>query len=120
MSKLNQGDNVKDLRTAIQHGECLLVPVKSIPIGKTERIISKIVAHSETGHHHVIESKTEFETIGSIDKKDLYLRLFEPAKLVHKKTADKHKTLTVPIGDWKILHKSEYDPWAKVIRDVKD
>lgn len=112
--------NKQDTRTAIQHGEALLLPVDSIPTGTTERVTTKIVAHSETGHHHVVESKTEFETIGDVDKKDLYLRLFEPAKLVHKKTTDKHRTITVPKGDWKILHKSEYDPWAKVIRDVKD
>lgn len=111
-------ENIK--RTAIQHGEVLLVPVDGLPVGETSKVTKKTVAHSETGHHHVVESEVEFETMGELEKQNLYLRLFEPAKLVHKKTTEKHKTLTIPAGDWKILHKSEYDPWAKIIRKVED
>jgi hypothetical protein len=107
-------------RTAIQHGECLLLPVDKLPKGKTSKVTSKIVAHSETGHHHVVEASQEFEVMGSLEKQDLYLRLFEPAKLVHKKATEKHKDLVVPKGDWKILHKTEYDPFNSLIRRVQD
>lgn len=111
---------MKDQRTPIQHGECLLLPVGKMPKGKTVKVTEQIIAHSETGHHHVVEAKQEFEVMGSLEKQDLYLRLFEPAKLVHKKATDKHKTLTVPKGDWKILHKSEYDPYFQRIQRVVD
>lgn len=111
---------MKEQRTALQHGECLLLPVDKMPKGKTTKVTAQIIAHSETGHHHVIEADQEFEVMGSLEKENLYLRLFEPAKLVHKKTIDKHKTLTVPKGDWKILHKSEYDPFSQLVRRVQD
>lgn len=112
---------MKDERTAIQHGEALLLPVESFPEAVTIRKVTKeIVAHSETGHHHVVESPVEFEVQGNVDKEDLYLRLFEPAKLVHKKPTQNHKTLTVPAGIWKVLHKTEYNPFAGLIQRVKD
>lgn len=110
----------QDNRTAIQHGEAMLLPVKSMPKGKTTKHSKFIVAHSETGHHHMVEADQEFEVMGSLEKQDLYLRLFKPAKLVHKKATEKHKDLVVPAGDWKILHKTEYDPFQGLIREVKD
>jgi hypothetical protein len=110
--------NIK--RTAIQHGECLLFPVDELPEGNLRESKKEIVAHSETGHHHVVISSKPMEVMGDVEKHDLYIRLFEPAKLIHQKTTDKHKTLKVPAGIWKILHKSEYDPFSELIRRVKD
>lgn len=104
--------------TAVQHGELILMPVNKIPKGKTEVVKSYIVAHSESGHHHVIESETSFEV--TVDKEELYIRLFEPAKLVHKKTQDKHRTLPLIAPMYKRFHKTEYSPWDKIIRRVKD
>lgn len=107
---------------AIRHGEIMLMPVDTIPESKnnqTNQYDAFIVGHSETGHHHVLESKVKFE-LTETDKKELYFRLFEPAKLVHKKATDKHRTLTIPAGLYKRYHDTEYDPFEKVIRDVAD
>lgn len=110
----------KDTRTPIQHGEIMLVPVPDKGFKSAKSVNACIVGHSETGHHHVVESKTPFEVMGDVEKHDLFVRLFEPAKLVHKKSVEKHKTLPVLPGVWKILHKSEYSPWEKVTRRVQD
>lgn len=101
----------------IRHGEILLLPVDKMPRAKKFSHTNFIVGHSETGHHHVLESKAKFEVV---DKKDLYLRLFEPAKLVHKKSTDRHNDLTVAPGVYRVIYKSEYDPFTKVIRRVID
>ena len=103
----------------IRHGEILLLPVKDIK-GQAEKHTSFIVGHSETGHHHVLESKAEFEVLTTKDKQELYLRLFAPAKLVHKKIVNKHKTLPVVPGYYQVIKKQEYDPFEKVMRDVWD
>lgn len=100
----------------IRHGEAMLVPIKSKVTGK--EVTSYIVAHSETGHHHVLESKTPF--IVSEDDKRFVIELFQPAKLVHKKQQDAHKTLDVPAGKYKIVYKNEYNPWLEVISRVFD
>lgn len=102
---------------AIRHGEVLLLPVSQIP-KSAKHFTSYIVGHSETGHHHVLESKKEFEV--AVDKEDLYLRLFEPAKLVHKKSVDAHKTLNIPAGTYHVIYKTEYNPFDKIIERVMD
>jgi hypothetical protein len=103
----------------IRHGEIMLVPVDKLETGTVSKHTKYIVGHSETGHHHVLESGVDFE-VTETEKHELYLRLFEPAKLVHKKTTDRHNTLVIPKGIYKRYHDTEYDPFEKVIRDVAD
>ena len=105
----------------IRHGEVLLVPVTDIPTGmKHEKAGSYIVGHSETGHHHVLESKTKFDVFMDEATKALYLDIPVSGKLVHLKAVDKHKTLSVPLGKYKVVHKTEYDPWQQIMRAVFD
>ncbi len=101
----------------IRHGEIMLVPVDKVPRGAMTKHESFIVGHSETGHHHVLEGNFE---VMETTKKELFFRLFKPAKLVHKKATDRHKDLVVPAGTYKRFHDTEYDPFEKVIRDVAD
>lgn len=100
------------------HGENFLEPVDAMPKGAVSEHASYIVGHSETGHHHILEGKTKFQ-VTEFEKKT-YLQLFEPAQLVHKKTFDVHETLTVEPGTYRITHKTEYDPFQKVVRKVWD
>lgn len=100
----------------IQHGEVMLVPVDTKVTGESHKTF--IVAHSETGHHHVLESKKDF-TISQSDKEFL-IELFEPAQLVHKKTFDMHPTKTVQPGRYQVIYKSEYSPAEKTLRMVQD
>lgn len=109
----------KSSKHGIEHGEIWLKPVDSIPDGVVTNHKSFIVGHSETGHHHVVESETAFE-VTEDEKHDLYIRLFKPAKLVHQKTFDKHQTLPVTQPMYKVLRKTEYSPWDGLIRQVKD
>jgi hypothetical protein len=101
---------------AIRHGEVMLVPITKHFTGQKHS--SYIVGHSETQHHHVLESKKPF--VVSQSDKEFLIELFEPAKLVHKKQVDKHKTLPVAPGRYKIIYKNEYNPWEGVISRVFD
>lgn len=104
---------------AIRHGEIILHPVERLPKGKLQKLTVQIVGHSETGHHHVLESTKKFDVLMK-EREDLYLRLFEPAKLVHKKQLDKHNTLTVEPGVYHVIYKTEYNPFDKIIERVTD
>lgn len=110
----------KELKS-IRHGEVLLYPVHKAPKGKTTKHDLLIVGHSETGHHHVLQSN-KFEV--TIDKENLYLRLFEPGKLVHQKDVNRHHDLEVPAlpkgWRYRVIRKTEYDPFQKVKREVWD
>lgn len=104
------------MNKCIRHGEAMLVPIDTKVKGK--EYTSFIVAHSETGHHHVLESKAPF--VVSETDKQFVIELFAPAKLVHKKTTDKHKTLPVAPGKYKVVYKVEYNPFLQEIQKVMD
>lgn len=116
-----QPTNIKDgKRIAVMHGECWLTPIDTAPKGTYKREKKYIVGHSETGHHHVLISKSPFEVMEETEKHDLYVRLFEPAEIIHQKTFDIHETQILAPGDYAIYHKTEYDPFADVVRAVYD
>lgn len=114
--------NVKNGKlVGVQHGEVWLQPVSAMPDGVSVNKTNKhIVGHSETGHHHVLTSKAKFEVMDASEKNDLYVRLFEPAELVHQKSYDIHETKTIMPGVYAVYQKTEYDPFAEVRRAVYD
>jgi hypothetical protein len=117
MSKLKENQ----MYQGTQHGEIYLLPVSKVPKGNKSQHSLFIVGHSETGHHHVLESKAEFEVIEPENMSDsIFLSLLQPAQLVHKKSFDKHQTLTIKPGLYEVKHKREYNPFEKVISEVKD
>lgn len=101
-----------------RHGEILLLQVDSMPKGKIKKVKSLIVGHSETGHHHVLENKTSIYWTKFKDQ--MFVRVNSDTPLVHKKTTDKHNTITVEPGVYQVIPKTEYDPFMKVVRDIWD
>ena len=75
-----------------------------------------IVAHSETGHNHVVEGSATYHTI---DNNPLiaYIEVqSEFADIVHQRTFDTHQTLTLPKGFWQVRRQREHTPegWRMV------
>lgn len=105
-----------------RHGEVFIQKVTKAPKGKTEKHTSFVVGHSESGAHHVLESDTAYKVIttGGVDKQGLFIRLMEPARLVHKKTINRHKDLVVEKGTYKIIRKQEYSPFLEAMTNVFD
>ena len=96
------------LRTPVRHGEILLLPVDSAPAGTTKKVTECIVGHSETGHHHVLESDAEFFQIVAANG-DLYVDLDASTPLRHRKDHQQHRELSVPAGAWRVIRKTEFD-----------
>ncbi|SKJ67225.1 Uncharacterised protein [Mycobacteroides abscessus subsp. massiliense] len=95
-------------RTPIRHGEILLFPVDSAPSGQMKQVTSCIVGHSESGHHHVLESGEAFAQIVAMNG-DLFVDLPTATPLRHHKSHQQHRELTVPAGVWKVVRKTEFD-----------
>lgn len=110
--------NDKGQRIAVTHGELVLKPINALPEGETKELKSYVAAHSETGHNHVIESKTGFEVLEADNKR--YILIKEVSKLFHQKTFDIHKTRYLAPGAYEIGEKTEYNPFTKVIQRVFD
>lgn len=103
------------------HGENVFIPVDNAPTGKTSKHKLYIAGHSETGHHHVLESETEFEVIEPENMSDeLFFRLIAPGKVTHKKTFEIHETKTLEPGVYKRVFATEYNPFTKVVERVFD
>lgn len=100
-------------RTPIRHGEILLVPVAVVPFGQSEQVASCIVGHSESGHHHVLESDDIFAQIVAMNG-DLFVDLPAATLLRHRKPYQSHRALTVPAGAWKVVRKTEFDVRSSV------
>lgn len=69
-----------------------------------------LVAHSETGHHHVIDShKVDmYESVN--DPFIMYLVVHEETKLLHERAFHTHKEITLPPGNYKVSRQRESIP----------
>ncbi len=103
----------------VRHGEVLLRPVDTIPTGgKVAPQGDYILAHSETGHHHVLEG-TDFK-VTEFDDGRVFLEVLRATKLVHQKTHDKHETIVLPPSMLERYHMVEYNPASDAISVVRD
>ena len=71
-----------------------------------------IVAHSETGHNHVME-RTHVDAylpknVKDVDLYELFLNVKEPTEINHLRSFDTHETLLVPPGNYVIKRQREY------------
>lgn len=71
-----------------------------------------VVAHSETGHDHVmVADRVEAYKPAGVKEVDLYemfLNVKEPAEITHLRSYDTHETLLVPPGKYEIRRQREY------------
>lgn len=79
-----------------------------------------IVAHSETGHHHVIEASPNVEFFQTDDPLTAYLRVIEATEetevaLRHLRAWDTHESIAFKPGVYKVRYESEHTPegWRK-------
>jgi hypothetical protein len=98
-------------------GDMLIIRVDEIPpdallVEETEIVL----AHSETGHHHVFEGRAQrFRMSG--DELTSYLRVTdEIGHVVHRRSWDTHAPISLPAGDYMIRRQREWTPegWRRV------
>lgn len=69
-----------------------------------------IVAHSETGHHHIVKERGAHLFIDQMNEFIAYLDVAEETEIEHLRSFDTHETLTVPPGKYEIRRQREYTP----------
>lgn len=74
-----------------------------------------VVAHSETGHHHVAEGR-DLSTFSTTDPRFSFLRVPEFANIIHRRDFDTHEPLRLDAGDWDVVRQREHRPegWQTV------
>lgn len=107
---------MKTFNRIAAQGEALFLRVDGIPenVEPIEAENGKfIVAHSETGHHHVMNADT-VELVRSKDAPDgmdvLYAIVKEPTMLEHLRPYDTHEPILFNEGTYRINLQREYTP----------
>jgi len=98
-------------------GDFLIMKIKSVPTNVEPMAPEKdvfVIAHSETGHNHVME-RTHVEAFvpkntKSVDVYELFLNVKEPTEINHLRSFDTHETLLVPPGNYVVKRQREYTP----------
>ena len=112
------------MKNIIRHGEVILKPINELP--KEAKLESEqlkvVVAHSETGHHHILENKVDMSKIKVYSwDGETYLEVPQISELWHQKTGkDVHTPHKVGKGVYKINIKKEFDYFAGILRQVRD
>jgi len=97
-------------------GDFIILRIPSIP-ANVERVRPDnsghiVVAHSETGHDHVmVADRVEAYKPAGVKEADLYelfLSVSAPTEINHLRTFDTHETLLVPPGDYMVRRQREY------------
>jgi hypothetical protein len=70
-----------------------------------------VVAHSETGHNHVVLERPTVQMFSAQDEFRSYLIVeAEPATVEHRRSFDTHEPFALAPGIWEIRRQREYVP----------
>ena len=69
-----------------------------------------VVAHSETGHHHVVKERSAQLLIDETNAFIAYLDVAEPVELEHLRSFDTHESYLLAPGKYEIRRQREHTP----------
>lgn len=69
-----------------------------------------VLAHSETGHHHVVLERSAQAFIDQTNEFIAYLQVLEPTELEHLRSFDTHESLHLEPGIYEVRRQREHTP----------
>jgi len=112
---------MKEFRKMAAQGDLLIIAVDEIPADAVSAKSENgkfIVAHSETGHHHVIEARPDVEyRVVPTDGLVAYLNVIRAdVALEHLRPFDTHETIKIPPGKYRLRRQRQASPegWRMV------
>lgn len=97
-------------------GDLMIRRIAKLPAGaklrKAEAVddAKHVLAHSETGHHHVIDSRNAQMLIDDTNAFIGYLEVMSATEIEHLRSFDRHESLIVEPGIYEIRRQREYVP----------
>jgi len=104
----------------IRHGEVILKE-DTLPDGAelVKTTNEYVVAHSETGHDHVVTAKSPFKVYNH--NGTFYMELTKEGELIHRKTGkDAHKTHKIKPSVFKVIIKKSFNYFSGLMERVRD
>lgn len=104
---------MKKIKSMAAQGDVMFIRIDDLPknleVAKEENG-NFIVAHSETGHHHVIDSKNAQLLIDKTNDFISYIKVSKPAEVEHQRSFDTHESLLLAPGNYQVRRQREYMP----------
>lgn len=115
---------MKTFQKCAAQGDLLIRRIDSIP-ASAQAVNSEngvfVVAHSETGHNHVILERPNVKLFSTGDPMISYLQVIEATDetetlMEHLRSFDTHETIKIVPGNYEIRRQREYTPegWRRV------
>lgn len=105
---------MKTFEKMAAQGDMLLLRVDRLPEGVREVPAvngAYILAHSETGHNHVVLERPTVRLFSAMDEFRAWLVVEEePAELQHQRSFDTHESLKIAPGVYEVRRQREYTP----------
>ena len=115
---------MKTFKNCAAQGDLMLRRIDKLPAGLTLLPTEQgayIVAHSETGHHHIIKDRPSVKVYTTDDPMVSYLEVVDATDktetlLEHLRSHDTHETISIPSGIFELRRQREYTPegWRRV------
>lgn len=115
---------MKTFTNCAAQGDLMIRRIDKMPANATPVAAERgafIVAHSETGHNHVITERPNVRLYTTGDPLVSYLQVIESTEqtetlLEHLRGHDKHETIVIPSGVFELRRQREYTPegWRRV------
>ena len=109
---------MKTFKKMAAQGDFIIIRVDNIPEDLKEMKIENgkvVVAHSETGHDHVMEA-THVKAFAkeadgrTVNLYEMFLQVSGPTEIVHNRSFDTHESILVGEGNYMIRRQREYTP----------
>lgn len=115
---------MRTFKNQAAQGDLFLRRIEALPDGimpMNAEAGAFIVAHSETGHHHVIAARPNVQVFTTGDPLVSYLQVIEATDametvLEHLRSFDTHESIAIPPGNYELRRQREYTPegWRRV------
>lgn len=115
---------MKTFKNMAAQGDLMIRRIDALPTDVTPMKAENgqyVVAHSETGHNHVITQRPNVKMFLTDDPMVSYLEVVEATDvtetlLEHLREFDTHESIAIPAGIFEIRRQREYTPegWRKV------
>lgn len=104
---------MKKIKNMAAQGDVMFIRIDELPANLCQAEIEGgkyIVAHSETGHHHVIDSRGAQMLIDKTNAFISYIKVSKPTEVEHKRSFDTHKSIVLSPGNYQVRRQREYMP----------
>ena len=115
---------MRTFKNQAAQGDLFVRRIDKLPSGLKPMAVEAgnfIVAHSETGHHHVIAARPNVTVFATDDPLVSYLQVIEATDAMetvieHLRSFDTHESIKVGAGNYEIRRQREYTPegWRRV------